>query len=139
MKSSLKFKLEINLERFEEVKLLLSEPDIINNQTKFRALSKEYSDLSPMVEGFLAYQEDNLNLEELKSWLTGKDSELKAMANEEIPHLTQKLTELEENIQLMLLPKDPNDERNVYLEIRAGTGGDEAAIFAGDLARMYLR
>lgn len=139
MKSSLKNKLEINKERFEEVKLLLSEPSIINNQKKFRELSKEYSDLSPMIEAFSVYQAEEQNLHELQSWLSGGDSELKAMANEEIPNLNQKLAEQQEKLQLMLLPKDPNDDRNVYLEIRAGTGGDEAAIFAGDLARMYLR
>ncbi len=139
MKASLKNKLEINTERFEEVKLLLSEPEVINNQKKFRELSKEYADLSPMIESFLNYQSEAQNLEELKSWLNSGDSELKAMANEELPVLTQNLDQLEEQLQLMLLPKDPNDDRNVYLEIRAGTGGDEAAIFAGDLARMYLR
>jgi peptide chain release factor 1 len=139
MKASLKNKLEINTERFEEVKLLLSEPEIINNQKKFRELSKEYSDLSPMIEGFITYQEEEQNLKELQSWLSGSDPELKTMANEELPYLNQKLAEQEEKLQLMLLPKDPNDDRNVYLEIRAGTGGDEAAIFAGDLARMYLR
>lgn len=139
MKSSLKNKLEINKERFEEVKLLLSEPEIINNQKKFRELSKEYADLSPMVELFSLYQTEHQNLLELQSWQSGQDSELKAMASEELPYVTQKLVDLEEQLQLMLLPKDPNDDRNVYLEIRAGTGGDEAAIFAGDLARMYLR
>lgn len=139
MKASLKNKLEINKERFEEVKLLLSEPEIISNQKKFRELSKEYADLSPMVEQFMLYQTEYQNLLELQSWQSGQDSELKAMASEELPHILQKLENLEEQLQLMLLPKDPNDDRNVYLEIRAGTGGDEAAIFAGDLARMYLR
>ena len=139
MKDSLKNKLEINTERFDEVKLLLSDSVIISNQKKFRELSKEFSDLSPMVEAFMAYQTEYENYQELQSWLKSSDSDLKAMANEELPHLTQKLNSLEEHLQLMLLPKDPNDDRNVYLEIRAGTGGDEAAIFAGDLARMYLR
>lgn len=139
MKSSLKYKLEINVERFDEVKLMLSDPDIISNQKKFRELSKEYAELSPMIEGFLLYQSEDQNLQELQSWLKGGDNELKSMANEELPYLIKKLEELEESLQLMLLPKDQNDDRNVYLEIRAGTGGDEAAIFSGDLARMYLR
>lgn len=139
MKAALKNKLEINAERFEEVKLLLSEPEIINDQKKFRELSKEYADLSSMVALFDGYKADLKNIEELYSWQNSDDADLKEMANEELPFLTKKLGEIEEDLQLMLLPKDPNDDRNVYLEIRAGTGGDEAAIFAGDLARMYLR
>lgn len=139
MKKSLELKLEQMLERFEEISRLLSEPQIIASQTQFKALSKEYAQLEPIAGCYEQLLKTRHNLNELQEMLEQEDNDLVAMAEEEIESLTLHLKTLEEQLQWHLLPKDPNDNRNIYLEIRAGAGGDEASIFAGDLFRMYSR
>ncbi len=139
MKASIVRKLETIAERVEEVSALLSDPDIMANQDRFRSLSQEYAHLQPVVETFQAYQlaqQDKASAEEMRR---DSDPELRAMAEEELEAAEEKLATLELELQKHLLPKDPHDNSNIFLEVRAGTGGDEAAIFAGDLFRMYSR
>ncbi|QDQ39305.1 peptide chain release factor 1 [Legionella geestiana] len=139
MKKSLENKLYQLLERSEEVGRLLSEPSVISNQDSFRALSKEYAQLEPVAQSFSKWQKACETVDELTRLEAGTDAELAAMAREELSDARAQVEALEETLQWHLVPKNPDDSRNVYLEIRAGTGGDEAAIFAGDLFRMYSR
>ncbi len=139
MKSSLLHKLTSLAERHEELAALLSDPAVINDQTKFRDLSREYSQLGPVVQSFCQYQETLSAFNNAESLLKDPDPELQELAAEELKQATEQKSNLEEQLQILLLPKDPNDHRNVFLEIRAAAGGDEAAIFAGDLFRMYTR
>ncbi|MGN0922466.1 MAG: peptide chain release factor 1 [Cellvibrio sp.] len=139
MKASILEKLERLRERYEEVSALLSEADIINNQNKFRELSKEYAELEPVVKAFADYQQLLADLEGAKLLIAEGDPDMKEMAEEELADCEARLEPAELELQKLLLPKDPNDDKNCYLEIRAGTGGDEAAIFSGDLFRMYSR
>ena len=139
MKESVKRKLEHLVERFDEVQALLGDPDTISNQEKFRALSKEFSQLEDVVKGFNAYQQAEENLASAQEMLQEDDAEMREMAQEEMKSAKEELTTLESELQILLLPKDPNDDHNCFLEIRAGAGGDEAAIFAGDLFRMYSK
>jgi peptide chain release factor 1 len=139
MKKSLELKLQQMLERFQEVGRLLSEASIIADQNQFRALSKEYAQLEPVATCYGEYQAAVDNLSTLQELLNGNDKELAGMAEDEIEAATAAVNTLDETLQWHLIPKDPDDERNIYLEVRAGTGGDEAAIFAGDLFRMYSR
>lgn len=137
MKSSLIKKLSAVNDRYSEIARLLSEPEVIHDQDRFRDLSKEYAQLEPIVQCFQQYQENQNGLESAHELL--KDPELRRMAEEEIATLSEQKPFLEENLKKLLIPPDPNDERNIFLEIRAGTGGNEAALFAGDLFRMYSR
>lgn len=137
MKPSIISKLETLQERFEEVQALLSDPSVISDQDRFRSLSKEYSQLTSVVECFRQWQQTQEDIEAAKMMLS--DPEMGEMAQEELNDAKTKVEEQETTLQLLLLPRDPNDEYNCFLEIRAGTGGDEAAIFAGDLARMYAK
>lgn len=139
MKPSVLAKLESLMERFEEVQALLGEASIISNQEKFRNLSKEYAQLEELVKCFRAYRQAQDDLQSAQEMLKEDDAEMREMAEEEIKSAKQSLVSLETELQVLLLPKDPNDDRNCFLEIRAGAGGDEAAIFAGDLFRMYSR
>ncbi|KTC82582.1 peptide chain release factor 1 [Legionella cherrii] len=139
MKKSLELKLQQMLERYQEVGRLLSEASIIADQNQFKTLSKEYAQLEPVATCYETYIEAQNNLSSLREMLEGDDKELASMAAEELEGAQKQVEELDEQLQWHLIPKDPDDERNVYLEIRAGTGGDEAAIFAGDLYRMYSR
>lgn len=139
MKASILEKLDRLKERYEEVSAMLSEADIINNQNKFRDLSKEYAELEPVVQGYQNYLNLLANIEEAKHLLVDGDADMKEMAEEELKECEAQLEPMQLELQKLLLPKDPNDEKNCYLEIRAGTGGDEAAIFSGDLFRMYSR
>ncbi|HDS1200527.1 peptide chain release factor 1 [Shewanella algae] len=139
MKESVIRKLEGLLERNEEVLALLSDADVIADQDRFRALSREYAQLEDVVKGFKAYQQAQADLQTAQEMLAEEDPELKEMAQEEIKAARIQLEQLEGELQILLLPKDPNDASNAFLEIRAGAGGDEAAIFAGDLFRMYSR
>ena len=137
MKDSIKHKLQQLCERHEELGHLLSDPDVIGDQNKFRAFSKEYAQLEPVVTCFGEYQqaeEDIATAEDMH-----KDPDLKDMAQEELQAAKAKLDPLHQQLQILLLPSDPNDHANIYIEIRAGTGGDEASIFSGDLFRMYSR
>ncbi|HBO84619.1 MAG: peptide chain release factor 1 [Deltaproteobacteria bacterium GWC2_42_11] len=125
--------------RYNEISSLLSDPNIISDMDIFRKLSKENSLLSEMVEAYQEVKKVDAELMEYKNVLEGKDEELREIAKEEIPLLQTKRAKLEERLKILLLPNDPNDGKNVLLEIRAGAGGDEAAIFAADMFRMYTR
>ncbi|MBI5682916.1 MAG: PCRF domain-containing protein, partial [Deltaproteobacteria bacterium] len=125
--------------RYNEISKLLSDASIISNQELFRKLSKEHSDISEIVEVYQEHKKVEIDLREYKEFLEGKDEELRQMAKEEVPFLQERCSNLEEKLKILLLPKDPNDEKNILLEIRAGAGGDEAAIFAADLFRMYSK
>jgi len=137
VKISIKQKLERLVERYEEIGALLSEAEVINEQNRFRELSREYAQLQPVVTTFNRYQQALADQQHAEGLL--QDVELQEMAKEELQIATKQLDDLKQQLQILLLPTDPNDARNVYLEIRAGTGGDEAAIFSGDLFRMYSR
>lgn len=139
MKASLLSKLDNLLDRYEEIGALLSDADIIADQDRFRNLSKEYAEIEPVVESYGRYRQVQQDLDEARAMLSEDDQEMRAMAEEEVSLGEDKIEELEAELQVLLLPRDPNDSHNVFLEIRAGTGGDEAAIFAGDLFRMYSR
>ncbi len=139
MKSTILVKLETLVERYEEVQHLLGDPSVISDQNKFRALSKEYSQLEEVTQCFQSYQQAKENLLEAEEMAHEDDAEMRAMAQDEIKAAKADILRFEDELQLLLLPKDPNDERNCFLEIRAGAGGDEAGIFAGDLFRMYSR
>ncbi|MBE8716341.1 peptide chain release factor 1 [Cellvibrio polysaccharolyticus] len=139
MKASILEKLDRLSERYEEVSALLAEADTISNQNKFRELSKEYAELEPVVQGYQVYQKLLADIAEARQLLAEGDDDMKAMAEEELADCESRLEPTELELQRLLLPKDPNDDKNCYLEIRAGTGGDEAAIFSGDLFRMYSK
>ena len=141
MKESLRFRLDQMSDRFEEVTAMLSEPETMNDNKKFRELSVEHSDLSALVDVWGKYrqaEEDLATAEEMLSDSTG-DGDMKEMAQEEIQAAKDTINALEDVLNVMMLPKDPNDKVPAFLEIRAVTGGDEAAIFSGDLFRMYER
>ena len=139
MKPSLLSKLETLSERHEEIGVLLSDPGVIGDQNKFRELSKEYSQIGPVVECYQRYQDLRENIVEAEGMLNDSDPEMRALGEEELAGCQVRQVDLERELQTLLLPTDPNDESNIFLEIRAGTGGDEAALFAGDLYRMYAR
>ena len=139
MKASILTKLETLVERYEEVQHLLGDPDVIGNQDKFRALSKEYSQLEEVTKCFQAYQQAQDDLAAAEDMANEDDEEMREMAQEEIKEAKEAIERLTDELQILLLPKDPNDDRNCFLEIRAGAGGDEAGIFAGDLFRMYSK
>jgi peptide chain release factor 1 len=139
MKESLIIKLENLCARHEEIAALLSDLQTINDQDKFRQLSMEYSQLEDLVKKFGAFQQAREALVNAREMLNEDDADMREMAEEEIRDNETLLGTLEIDLQTLLLPKDPSDSANVFLEVRAGTGGDEAAIFAGDLFRMYSR
>ena len=132
-------KLEDLLIRFEEILSELQEPDVANDQNRFRKLMKEQNDLTPIVEAYKEYKAckqaiaDSLEMLDEES-----DEELKELAKEELSESKKRVEELEHELKILLLPKDPNDDKNVIVEIRAGAGGDEAALFAAEIYRMYL-
>ncbi len=125
--------------RYGELERLLSDPAVIANRAEYQKLSKEHADLTPLIETFRDYEKTGRQLDEAQQMLREGDEELRELAKEEIPTLKARVEELEKRLTILLLPKDPNDEKNVILEIRAGTGGDEAGLFAADLFRMYAR
>jgi peptide chain release factor 1 len=127
-------------QRFEEIGLKLTQPEIIKNRDLFTKLSREHKELTEIVATYQAYQKASDELESSEGLLANtKEAELLEMAREEIALLKKELEGLEERLKLLLLPKDPNDDKNVIMEIRAGAGGDEASIFGGELFRMYVR
>ena len=133
-------KLEGVKERFEEVGRLITKPDIISDMKRYVKLNKEYKDLEPVIQAYDEYRNLLSNIATAKDILANeKDEELKEMAKAELEELSEQITPMEENIKLLLIPYDPEDDKNALLEIRAGTGGDEASIFAGDLYRMYQK
>jgi peptide chain release factor 1 len=125
--------------RYDELTTLLADPAVISRRAEHQKLSKEHRGLTELVEAYRRYRKISDDIEDNKRLLEEKDAELRAMAREEIATLTTEREQLTERLKLLLLPKDPNDEKNILLEIRAGTGGEEAALFAGDLFRMYSR
>ncbi len=139
MKASLLNKLDNLSDRFEELTALLGDAEVISKQTQFRAYSKEYAEIEPVIATFRELRKVQSDLEGAQALLKDSDPDMREMAEMEVDQAKEALVGLEDRLQRMLLPKDPNDGRNVYLEIRAGTGGDEAAIFSGDLFRMYSR
>ena len=139
MKASLLNKLDNLSDRFEELTALLGDAEVISKQTQFRAYSREYAEIEPVIATFRELRKVQGDLEGAQALLKDSDPDLREMAELEVDQAKEALVGLEDKLQRMLLPKDPNDGRNVYLEIRAGTGGDEAAIFSGDLFRMYSR
>lgn len=139
MKDSIRNKLENLNDRYGEIEALLSDAEIISDQNKFRDLSREYAEIEDVVKSFNRYQEVSENLAAAQEMQKDSDAEMREMAEEEITAANAELETLEVELQKLLLPKDSKDSCNVFLEIRAGTGGDEAAIFSGDLFRMYSR
>ncbi|MEY3815547.1 MAG: peptide chain release factor [Pseudomonadota bacterium] len=137
MKPSMQKKLAGLSDRIQELNTLLSSETITNDMDHYRKITKEHSDITPIVDEYHAYKKNEDNLNEAQSMLS--DPEMKEFAQEEIEQCKLKLVTIEDNLQKLLLPKDPSDEKNIFLEIRAGTGGDESALFAGDLFRMYSR
>ena len=139
MNPTLMDKLEGLRERFVEVGALLAQPEVASDPTRLRSLAKEHAELSPIVECLESYNEAVDSIEDAREILSGSDPDLRELAREEIDEAESRRTSLENELKILLLPADPVDAANVYLEVRAGTGGDEAALFAGDLLRMYLR
>ena len=139
MKVSVQRKLESLTERFEEVQALLSDSSATTDQDKYRALTKEYAQLEDVVKCFAEFQRAQQDLVSAQEMMAEDDAEMREMAQEEYKSAKKRIEELTQTLQILLLPKDPNDDNNCFIEIRAGAGGDEAAIFAGDLFRMYSR
>ena len=132
-------KLDFILEKYEELSLKVSDPDIINNQPLWQKHIKEMGEMEPIVNKYREYKKAKESIAEAKEMLEMGDEELKELAKMELSELEDKIPAMEDELKVLLLPKDPNDEKNVILEVRAGTGGEEAALFAQDLLRMYLR
>jgi peptide chain release factor 1 len=139
MKESIRGKLETTRDRFEELSGLLSDPEIIGNQNRFRDLSREYSRLEPVVALFRQYERLLADIKAAEEMAADADRDIREMGREELETLNGRQELLQVELQKALIPREPHDDSNVFLEIRAGTGGDEAAIFAGDLFRMYAK
>lgn len=132
-------KLDDLLRRYEEMMNELHEPDVVNNQERFRKLMKEQSDLAPLVEAYTEYKKCKQDIEDSLTMLESEsDEEMREMLKEELSEAKKRVEELEQELKILLLPKDPNDDKNVIVEIRAGAGGDEAALFAAEIYRMYV-
>ncbi len=125
--------------RHEEITLLLTQPEVMADQNRFRDLSVEYAQLGPIIKTWTDWQQASQLIEEARGLLNSKDTEMHELAREELDNATRQQDTIEQQLNVLLLPKDPDDDNNIFLEIRAGTGGDEAALFAGDLFRMYHR
>ncbi|MGI8428593.1 MAG: peptide chain release factor 1, partial [Solirubrobacteraceae bacterium] len=125
--------------RYEELGRQLSDPSLVNDLKKFQATAKAHRDLEPTVEKFRQYRSVQQAVADAKAMQAETDAEIRAMASEELLTLEPRLAEVEEELKVLLLPKDPNDDKNIIIELRAGTGGDEAALFVAEMFRMYLR
>ncbi|MBK8877960.1 MAG: peptide chain release factor 1 [Haliscomenobacter sp.] len=132
-------KLQAIYDRYQYLEEQISDPDVVQDMTRYRKINKEYKDLQPVVEAFLEYRNVHSNLEHARLTLQEDDPEMQEIAREEIALLSPQQKELEESLKTLLIPKDPEDSKDVIFEIRSGTGGDEASLFAGDLYRMYTR
>ncbi|MEZ5552122.1 MAG: peptide chain release factor 1 [Pseudomonadales bacterium] len=139
MTESMVDKLSGLADRHEEVSALLSDPEVMANRDQFTALSREYAELEPVIQGFTEYERLVGEIEEITEMTRDADAEIRQLAQEDLGRLEAELASSEQALQTLLLPRDPHDGANVFLEIRAGTGGDEAAIFAGNLFRMYSK
>ena len=126
-------------DRYKELETDLSDPNLVNDPQRFQKAGKQHRDMEPVIELFREYKRVRAGVADARAMLTEDDEEMRAMAQEELTGLETRLNEIEEQLKIMLLPKDPNDEKNVVLEIRAATGGDEASLFAAEVFRMYLR
>lgn len=132
-------KLQSIYERFQYLEEKMADPDVVTNIEEYTKISKEYKDLGPLVSAYLKYAKLRSHLMEAQAMLADHSAEIKALAQTEIDEIQPELTNLEEELKMLLIPKDPEDSKDVIFEIRSGTGGDEASIFAGDLFRMYSR
>ena len=132
-------KLDFISDKYEELAMKVADPDVINDQPRWQKYIKEMGEMEPIVNKYKEYKKTKESVAEAKEMLDSGDEELKELAKMELADLEDKIPEMENDLKVMLLPKDPNDDKNVILEIRAGTGGEEAALFAQDLLRMYLR
>ena len=132
-------KLDFILERYDELGRKISDPEVIADNKEWTKLMKEHSDITPIVEKYKEYKETKNGIEEAKEILDSSDEELRELAKMELPELEEAILTITEELKVLLLPKDPNDDKNVIVEIRAGAGGDEAGLFAGELLRMYVR
>ncbi|HEX2797550.1 MAG TPA: PCRF domain-containing protein, partial [Immundisolibacter sp.] len=139
MKPSIETRLRSASERHQELTVLLSDPALSDDGQRYAGLAREHAELTPTTDGYRRYLDTLAALEEAQTLAAGDDAELRELARQELPELQQRLADIEAELRHLLLPADPDDRRNIFLEIRAGTGGDEAALFAGDLLRMYLR
>jgi len=135
----LRAKLEEIEKSYKEIELKMADPDVVANQEELQQLAKKHSELEPVMEAFMRYEKARASLEEAREILAGDDEEMRELAKEECESLEQQIPEMEHEIQILLLPKDINDDKSVIVEIRGGAGGDEAALFAADLHRMYIR
>ena len=139
MNEKLKLKLETLIDRYDEIAHLLSAQEIINDQKKFRSLSQEYAQLEEVVQIYTKVKETEQSILDSQELIKDSDPEMRELAQEELSIAQKELEQLNKELEVALIPKDKNDAANIILEVRAGTGGDEAAIFAGDLFRMYSR
>ncbi|MCS2608930.1 peptide chain release factor 1 [Halomonas dongshanensis] len=139
MKDTLRHRLDNFADRFEELAMLLSDPDVIGDQQRFRDYSREYSELEALVETWTRYRGIEEDMDAAEQLAKDSDADMRELAELELEEGKVRLSELDEELKRLLVPKDPDDGRGVFLEVRAGTGGDEAALFAGDLFRMYSR
>ncbi len=139
MKESIFNKLENLKDRYQELEALLSDSEVLSNQERFRNLSKEFAEIEPVVKAFTQFQDVQDQLRQAREMQKDADSDIRAMADDEVKSIEAGLDEQELELQKLLLPRDEKDSCNIFLEVRAGTGGDEAAIFSGDLFRMYSR
>src|SRR5208283_789836 len=126
--------------KYEELNKALASPDIVSDSARYQKTAKAHSEIAPIVEKYREHKDLTRGIEESKSLVAGEtDPEMLAYAHEELAHLEKRVHQVEEELKVLLLPRDPNDEKNVVLEIRAGTGGDEATLFAAEMFRMYSR
>lgn len=126
-------------ERFAKLEKLLSDPDVIKDQDAYRRYTKEHADLSKIVSAYREYKQVAEDIRESKDLLKDSDEDIKELASEDLQHLYERSEKLEQELKWLLVPKDPNDEKNIVLEIRAGTGGEEAGLFAAELFQMYSK
>jgi peptide chain release factor 1 len=132
-------KLDFILEKYESLNLKISDPEVISDNKTWQKLMKEHSDLTPIVESYTEYKEVKSGIEEAKELLNSGDEDMRELAKMELEELEVKVEPLEQTLKMLLLPKDPNDDKNVIVEVRSGAGGDEAGLFASELMRMYIR
>jgi peptide chain release factor 1 len=139
VKDTIRLRLEKMVDRYEEIGRSLADPAVIGRQREFRELSQEYARLTPVAEKFAAFQALERELASAREMQSDADAGMREMGQEEMTRLHPEIERSEDALKMLLIPRDPRDDKNIYLEVRAGTGGDEAAIFAGDLYRMYAR
>ncbi|MGC2583776.1 MAG: PCRF domain-containing protein, partial [Acidobacteriaceae bacterium] len=125
--------------RYQNLGAQMADPEVLGDHAQYQKIAKQHRDLEPVVEKFREYRQVKTGIADARAMLSESDAEIRAMAQEELTQLEAREPQIEEDLKLLLLPKDPNDEKNVVVEIRAGTGGDEASLFAAEIFRMYVR